>query len=401
MVEAVYSYPFQNHATDGADERHGALHAGQVRGLGADAERRGRARRGGRGRPACRSPSARSTSCISAAASAGAASSDYVRQAVLIAKQMPGTPVKLIWSREEDMTHDFYHPITQCKLRGGLDAQRQRRRRCTCASPGQSILAALAAAEPAERHGPGGVPGPEPERAEGAFGYNDPEPADRPRDAQHACAAGLLARRQHQPERDLHRMLHRRAGARGRAGSARVPPQAAGKTRSISPCSMRRPRRPAGASRARRASIRGLCADHGLRQLRRGRAPKCRSAPKGELKIHRIVAATDPGYAVNPAQIERAGRGLVRLWPVGGALRRDARSKDGAVEQTNFDTYHVMRIDEMPKVETIIVPSGGFWGGVGEPTIAVAAPAVLNAIFAATGKRIRSLPLMNHDLKRA
>ena len=71
----------------------------------------------------------------------------------------------------------------------------------------------------------------------------------------------------------------------------------------------------------------------------------------------------------------------------------------GAIEQTNFDTYNVMRIDEMPRVETVIMPSGDFWGGVGEPTIAVAAPAVLNAIFAATGKRIRSFPLMNQDLR--
>ena len=60
-----------------------------------------------------------------------------------------------------------------------------------------------------------------------------------------------------------------------------------------------------------------------------------------------------------------------------------------------------MRMDEMPRVETVLVPSGGFWGGVGEPTIAVAAPAVLNAIAKATGKRIRSLPLMHHDLKKA
>ena len=70
-----------------------------------------------------------------------------------------------------------------------------------------------------------------------------------------------------------------------------------------------------------------------------------------------------------------------------------------AIEQTNFDTYPVMRIADMPKVETVIMPSGGFWGGVGEPTIAVAAPAVLNAIFAATGKRIRELPLKHHSLK--
>jgi isoquinoline 1-oxidoreductase beta subunit len=75
--------------------------------------------------------------------------------------------------------------------------------------------------------------------------------------------------------------------------------------------------------------------------------------------------------------------------------------KDGRIEQTNFDTYNSMRIYEMPKVEAIIMPSGGFWGGVGEPTIFVAAPSVLNAIFAATGKRIRSFPLKNHDISFA
>jgi isoquinoline 1-oxidoreductase beta subunit len=75
--------------------------------------------------------------------------------------------------------------------------------------------------------------------------------------------------------------------------------------------------------------------------------------------------------------------------------------QNGAIVQKNFDTYPVMRLHEMPKVETVLVPSGGFWGGVGEPTIAVAAPAVLNAIFAATGKRIRDLPLKNHSLQKA
>ena len=71
------------------------------------------------------------------------------------------------------------------------------------------------------------------------------------------------------------------------------------------------------------------------------------------------------------------------------------------MEQENFNTYPVVRMMDMPAVETILMPSGGFWGGVGEPTIAVAAPAVLNAIFAATGKRIRDLPLKNHSLKKA
>ena len=75
--------------------------------------------------------------------------------------------------------------------------------------------------------------------------------------------------------------------------------------------------------------------------------------------------------------------------------------ENGRIKESNFDNYPVMRLDEMPQVETVLVPSGGFWGGVGEPTIAVAAPAVLNAIFAATGKRIRTLPLRHHDLSHA
>ncbi len=111
----------------------------------------------------------------------------------------------------------------------------------------------------------------------------------------------------------------------------------------------------------------------------------------GRLKIHRIVAATNPGHAVNPAQIERQVAGSF-VYGLSAMMYGECTVNGGAIEQTNFDTYNVMRIDEMPKVEAIIMPSGDFWGGVGEPTIAVAAPAVLNAIFAATGKRIRTLP---------
>jgi isoquinoline 1-oxidoreductase beta subunit len=116
-----------------------------------------------------------------------------------------------------------------------------------------------------------------------------------------------------------------------------------------------------------------------------------------KIKVHRIVGAIDPGYAVNPAQIERQTAGSF-VYGLTGLIYGGCTVKDGYIEQTNFDTYNSMRIAEMPMVETIVMPSGGAWGGVGEPTICVGAPAVLNAYFAATGKRIRSVPLRDQNI---
>ena len=121
---------------------------------------------------------------------------------------------------------------------------------------------------------------------------------------------------------------------------------------------------------------------------------------EGKLTVHRIVAATDCGHAVNPQQIEAQVEGSF-VYGLSGALYGECTVKDGQIEQENFNTYQMLKMDEMPKVETVIATSGGFWGGVGEPTIAVAAPAVLNAIYAATGKRIRDMPLKNQSLKKA
>ena len=123
-------------------------------------------------------------------------------------------------------------------------------------------------------------------------------------------------------------------------------------------------------------------------------------SPKGELKIHRIVCGTDPGYVVNPDQVAAQIEGSF-VFGLSAVLFSEITIEKGRVKQGNFDSYQVMRLADMPKVESVLVPSGGFWGGVGEPTIAVAGPAVLNAIFAATGKRIRTLPLTHHDLSHA
>src|SRR5918994_299150 len=120
-------------------------------------------------------------------------------------------------------------------------------------------------------------------------------------------------------------------------------------------------------------------------------------ADGNKVDIHRIVCATDPGHAVNPAQIERQIAGSF-VYGLSGLFMEECTVKDGHIEQTNFNTYDSMRIKQMPKVESIVMGSGGFWGGVGEPTICVAAPAVLNAYAAATGKRIRTFPLKNHGI---
>jgi isoquinoline 1-oxidoreductase subunit beta len=121
-----------------------------------------------------------------------------------------------------------------------------------------------------------------------------------------------------------------------------------------------------------------------------------------KIKVQRIVGATDPTFAVNPAQIDRQVAGSF-VYGLSALFYQECTVKDGRVEQSNFDNYNSMRIAEMPKVESIIMPSGGTaaWGGVGEPTICVAAPAVVNAFFKATGKRIRSFPLKNHDIAMA
>ncbi len=121
---------------------------------------------------------------------------------------------------------------------------------------------------------------------------------------------------------------------------------------------------------------------------------------KGVLKILKITAGTDPGHVVNPDAVRAQVEGSF-VYGLSALLYSEITVEQGHVVQGNFDTYRVARMSDMPVVDTVIAPSGGFWGGVGEPTIAVASPAVLNAIFAATGKRIRTLPIGDQDLRRA
>ena len=321
--------------------------------------------------------------------------SDYAEQAVLIAKQLPGTHVKLIWSREEDTTHDFYHPITQCKLRGGLDAAGNLVGLHMRLS-GQSILATLLPQNLKNGMDPAVFQGLNPGGAEGEFGYKIANvlidhamrnPPIRPGfwrgvNCNHnaiysECFIDELAHAAGQDPLEFRRkMLKPKHLAVLNAAAER-----------------------AGWGKAQAGTHQGLAQFMGYGSYVAAVA-EVSVSPEGRLKIHRIVGATNPGHAVNPAQIERQVAGSF-VYGLSAALYGECTVNGGAIEQTNFDTYNVMRIDEMPKVEVVIVPTGDFWGGVGEPTISVAAPAVLNAIFAATGRRVRSLPLMNTDLRGA
>jgi isoquinoline 1-oxidoreductase beta subunit len=397
-VEAVYSYPFQNHAcmetmnatavwTADRCEVWTPTQNGEAA-LAAAAE--------SSGHPAAKCEVYKIH--LGGGFGRRGAVHDWVRQVVAIAKQIPGTPVKLIWSREEDMLHGRFHPITQCKLTGGLDAQGNLTSLHMRIS-GQSIVAAIFPQNIRDGKDPVVFQGLNPPGPEASFGYTIPNLLiDHAMRNTHvppgfwrgvnlnhnaiyvecfmdelALAAGVDAlefRRRLLANSPKHLGVLNAVAERGGWGKPA----------------------PAGVHR-------GLCVTMGFGSYVAGCA-EVSVSPQGALKIHRIVAAIDCGHAVNPRQIEMQVEGSF-VYGLSAALYGECTVKNGRMEQENFDAYEVLRIAEMPKVETIVMPSGGFWGGVGEPPISVAAPAVLNAIYRATGKRVRDLPLKHHDLKKA
>jgi isoquinoline 1-oxidoreductase subunit beta len=327
---------------------------------------------------------------------------DWVRQAVAIAKEMPGTPVKLLWSREEDMAHGQYHPITQCKLTAGIDAQGQVSALHMRIS-GQSILAKLFPQNVRNGLDPVVFQGLNAGGGEAMIGYGFPNLlVDHAMRNPHVPPGFWRGVNLNQNTLYLECFLDEVAHALGKDPLAlrrelmkNHPKHLAVLNAAAQKAGWGQPAPDVGGQKV----FRGLAQCHGFGSYVAACAEVSVSAA-GELKMHRIVAATDCGHAVNPQQIEAQVEGSF-VYGLTAMMYGECTVKDGRIEQTNFDSYPMMRLREMPKVETTVMPSGGFWGGVGEPTIAVAAPAVLNAIFAATGKRIRDLPMKHHSLKKA
>jgi isoquinoline 1-oxidoreductase beta subunit len=328
---------------------------------------------------------------------------DYITQVVTIAKQLPGTPVKLLWSREEDIQHDHYHPVTKCKLVGALDRNGNLAGLQVRIS-GHSIFAVrrpqmVQAWGGADMVTFQGFVDEETLGGDHSIGYTIPNLR-----VEHAMRnppvppGAWRAVNAHQNAIYLECFIDELAHAAGKDPlefrqklMAKHPKNLAVLNAVAKKVGWGQPA-PEGVHRGLAvfksfASYTAACAEVAVDD-------------KGKLKIQRIVVATDPGHVVNPQQIEAQVEGSF-VFGLSALLYGEITVKDGRVEQDNFDTYPMLQLAEMPRVDVIIMPSGGFWGGVGEPTTVVAAPAVLNAIYAATGKRIRQVPLKNSELNIA
>ncbi|QWD90006.1 xanthine dehydrogenase family protein molybdopterin-binding subunit [Polynucleobacter sp. MWH-Braz-FAM2G] len=323
---------------------------------------------------------------------------DFTTQAVNIAKQMPGTPIKLIWTREEDMTQGRYHPVMMCKMTAAID-DKKNVTGVNMRLSGQSILSAVrpAVVESFKGKDPLVFQGVEP-LGEHGITYSFPNlNIDHAMRNTHVPPGFWRGVNVNQNAIFIETFMDELAEATGmdavefRRKHMREFPRAVAVLNAVADgIGWTKPAAP--------GIYRGVAQ---MRSFGSYVAAACEISVKNgnEVKIHRIVAATDPGYVVNPAQVARQVSGSF-VYGLSALFEEEITIEKGAVVQKNFDTFNSIRLYQMPQVETIIIQGGGKdWGGVGEPTIAVAAPAVINAFYRATGKRLRTVPLKNSGIK--
>lgn len=314
---------------------------------------------------------------------------DYARQAVTIARQTDDRPVKLLWSREEDIQHDFYRPMTAVRFKAGFDGT-GKLSGLWIRDASHSIMARVrpeSIKNGVDLHALGGL-------------------ADLPYSVP-SLRVEFAMRNSHVPV-GFWRTVFQSQNPFFRECFIDEMAHAAGKD----PYEFRRPMlagspkelgvldavaKAAGWGGPLAAGVHRGIAVHNSHGSYAAAVFEVSVSGKGELRIRRVVVALDQGYVVNPdstvAQVESCV-----VYGLTAALYGEITIRNGRVEQSNFHDYPMMRMREMPKVEAVLVPSGGFWGGTGETPLAPLAPALVNAIFAATGKRIRSLPLRNHGI---
>jgi len=320
---------------------------------------------------------------------------DFIPHAVRIAKAV-GRPVQTIWSREEDMRHDYYRPTMMARLTAALDAGGLPQAWHVRLS-GNSIIHTLFSG--------GFLGGGIDKHAQEGFTEDMPYdvanfrvdfvernahvPVGFWRGVSHTqnCffKESFIDEMAHAAGQDPYRFRRQLIGKHPHAEKFRAVLDAAAKAaRWDAPA-------PPG-------HYRGIALEQ-VDNAYMGAVAEVSIDADGALKVHRFVCALDCGHVVNPMTVEMQIESGV-AFGLTAALYGEITIGDGRVRESNFHDYAMLRLADMPRVETVLVPSGGFWGGVGEPPSAIVAPAVCNAIFAATGQRIRSLPLKNHDLRR-
>ena len=320
---------------------------------------------------------------------------DYVRQAALIAKQFPGTPIKLIWTREEDMTQDYFRPIGQCRLVAGIDAKGEMVGLHLRVS-GQSINAYVSPHNIVDGKDRRQLQGYWKDPGESQLGYTVPNlKVEYAMRNTHVPVGPWRGVNTNQNAIYLECFIDEVAKAAGkdplafRRNLIKNHPKHLGVLDAVADKGgWDKPLAP--------GMFRGIAQFMGYGSYTAAIAEV--SIKGNDVKVHRLILATNCGHAVNPVQIASQIEGSVAYGM--DSLQSESSVKDGRIVEKNFDTYPIARLYQMPKIESVIAPTYDFWGGVGEPTICVVAPAILNAIAAARGgKPVRMLPLKNEGLR--
>ncbi len=308
---------------------------------------------------------------------------DMIQQAVAIALEMQGPPVQLIWSREQDMANDMYRPVAVARFQAGLDAAGNVLAYESKSASGSVVHQAI------ERIFGFKGRGPDKTTAEGEF--------DLPYELPNQRVAHVVV------PTPVPLGFWRSVGHSHNAFFSEVFMDEMAQAAGVDEVLFRRnllkkhPRhlavldaavKQAGVAPAGRAHGVALHQSFGSIVAQVAQV----SVQNGEIRVHKVVCALDCGIAVNPNIIRQQVESSV-VFGLSAALFGEITVKNGQVQQSNFHDYPVVRMNQAPEVETVIIKSAAHPSGMGEPAVPPVAPAVANAVFKLTGKRLRSLPL--------
>jgi isoquinoline 1-oxidoreductase subunit beta len=318
------------------------------------------------------------------------ANQDFTLQAVRIAKTV-GRPVKLMWSREEDTQHDFYRPASMARLSAAVnDKGHLVGLKVRVSAP--SILTSL---------GMKSADGNDPIAMQGLADifYTVPHlradyamrtlhvPVGFWRSVNHSQNAYFREHFIDQVARETGTDPYRfRLDMLKESPKQRAVLQAAADKSGWD--------KPLAKNRYRGIAVESSYGSHCAQVV------EIEVGEDGTFRLLRVVSAIDPGHVVNPDTIDAQTESAV-TYGLTAVLFGNISIKDGRVQQGNFNDYPMLTLRQMPVVETHIVASGDFWGGVGEPPLPPVAPALCNALYAATGKPVNSLPLSDQGLRLA